>query len=59
MHEKLAAAAREMELVRRRRDRLIVEATELGMSRREVGAAVGLTAAGVQHVIRQSQRRTA
>ena len=33
------------------RDREIKKASELGLSRREVAAAVGLTAAGIQQIL--------
>jgi hypothetical protein len=36
------------------RDREIKIASELGISRREVAGAVGLTAAGIQKIITQS-----
>jgi transposase len=44
-----------MERARVHRDRLIAEATALGMSRRQVAEAVGLSRAGVQHVINRGR----
>jgi len=48
---RLAWAQRDLQDAKKRRDALIIAASEAGMSRREVAAAIGMTAAGVQHVI--------
>jgi hypothetical protein len=53
----LADAAAALEQARSHRDELIVEASASGMSRRAVAAAVGMTAAGVQHILRNHQER--
>lgn len=50
---RLSRAASRMDKARRDRDLLIAEATDAGMSRRELGLAVGLTPAGVQHVLKR------
>ena len=56
LRRRLGRAAERMIEARRRRDQLIVEATEAGLSRREVAEAVGLTRAGVQHVLDRDRR---
>jgi transposase len=55
MKTKLSKAATELEAARERRDALIVEASVDGMSRREVAAAVGLTAGRIQHIVNGSR----
>lgn len=48
---RLTKAAQAMQRAKDERDRLILEASHRGMSRREVGKAVGLTGSGVQNVV--------
>lgn len=51
--ERLAAAAKDLSLAQARRDALIKEAAQKGgLSRREIAAAVGLSFARVQQIIR-------
>lgn len=51
LRSRLAKAAEMMQRAKDERDRLIIEASKHGMSRREVGRAVGLTGSGVQNVV--------
>ena len=51
LRTRLSKAAESMQRAKDERDRLILEASRRGMSRREVGRAVGLTGSGVQNVI--------
>lgn len=55
MPSKLERAAQALKKAREERDRLIVEASEKGMSRRAVGRAVGLTAPRIQHIVATAQ----
>lgn len=52
---RLREAAVALEEARLKRDALIVEASERGISRRDVGRAVGLSPAGVQHILKRRQ----
>lgn len=51
LRARLTKAAETMQRAKDERDRLILEASKRGMSRREVGKAVGLTGSGVQNVV--------
>jgi hypothetical protein len=51
LHERLTRAARALETARKERNELIVKASEAGISRRRVARAVGLSPAGVQHIL--------
>ncbi len=57
LQRKLRRAAQRLERVREERDDLVAEATELGLSRREVGRALGMTGAGVQHILKVRRQR--
>ena len=48
------AAAEELERAARERDRLILEATSNGASRRQVAAAAGVTAGRVQQILERA-----
>jgi hypothetical protein len=49
--EELRRAAEQLETARKRRDDLIVRASEAGMSRRNVASASGLSLARVQQIV--------
>ncbi len=51
LRARLTKAAESMQRAKDERDRLIIEASKRGMSRRQVGKAVGLTGSGVQNVV--------
>jgi hypothetical protein len=55
--EELRRAAKQLEDARERRDHLIVKASEAGMSRREVAAAVGLNFSRVQQIVKERRKR--
>ena len=55
LRARLTKAAETMQRAKDERDRLIIEASKRGMSRREVGKAVGLTGSGVQNVVSSRQ----
>jgi transposase len=51
----LRAAAKRAREASRRRDEVIVEASEAGMSRRAVAAAVGLSVGRVQQIVERER----
>ncbi len=53
----LARAAADLEAAREKRDRLIVQATEEGMSRREIARATGLSFQRVQQIVEEQRGR--
>jgi hypothetical protein len=55
--EQLRRAAKQLEDAQERRDRLIVKASEAGMSRRQVAAAVGLNFSRVQQIVKERRTR--